>query len=289
MSDHDVLRKFGSDLGAFLEGLLNRTEKTSSTERREAPAPHKPFPKEGIDAFLSHFVLTVEFNHEAMAGQLITLTLPAALQVVSRSEPVKYSRSLRNTRTRLPLPKGCSLVGELGEADLLTSPPGFFQEGKETVWLQILNLDARSDTPVGPIRIILGETFKREYPDLFQPSFGAAQTLGHGGFPAQLFFSPNAIIETPFGAYKTRAKALVAAEVNAFPPVGGAPKLQKPVELDKVETLRRQKVVEGLGSPDAVVSLLEHPIDAPAEDLNIDEFFRKLDTTISRNRLQPQA
>jgi len=36
------------------------------------------------------------------------------------------------------------------------------------MFLQIMNLDARGDTPYGPMRCILGETFKREYPDIFK-------------------------------------------------------------------------------------------------------------------------
>jgi hypothetical protein len=291
LSDYDILRKFGHDLSAFLDGVLNRPKDAGSADERDSFQSYKAFPQAGVDAFLSHFVLTVEFFNEAVAGQLITLSLPAAVQIVSRSEPVRYSQSQRKSRVQLPLPKGCSLAKEVGEADLLISPPNFFEEGRETVFLQILNLDARANTPFGPIRIILGETFKREYPDLFQPSFGSAQSLVRGGFPARLFFSPNAIIETPLGAYKTRPKALVAAEVDAFPPVGGAPKLLKPVELDKVDTLRSQKLVTGTGSPDAVVSALEHPIDADAElpTSRIDEFFQKLDATISHGRPQVKA
>jgi hypothetical protein len=55
------------------------------------------------------------------------------------------------------------------------------------------------------VRVVLGETLKSKYEDLFVPSLGLAQSLGKTGFPARFFFSPVGVFETPFGAFRTEA------------------------------------------------------------------------------------
>ncbi len=230
-------------------------------------ADETAFPRAGVDIFLSHFVITLRLDAGDRAGELITLTLPSALQTVARSEPFHYDPAERR-RLPLPLPRACTLRDSIAEEDFFVRPEGFFRAGAETVLLQILNLDARAETPEGPIRIILGETFKREYEDLFEPSFGAAQALNGKGFPAQLFFSPNAIIETPFGILKTRAKALVGSKISQFPPVGSHPSLTNTVGLDGIESLRakRESNDRELSQADATIVGLSHPIDAVVLD-----------------------
>jgi hypothetical protein len=272
-SRQEAFRSVGAELRAFLEGFLGTGAEVEAgidagdLSRGAAGVAGKAIPQAGIDAFLSHFVLAIEFRDLAQAGQgsgLTTLSLPAAVQTVARSHPFRYGA--KSHRADFPLPKGSSLARSITEQDFLITPPAFFEDGKETIWLQILNLDAKADTPLGSVRIILGETFKREYPDIFQPSFGGAQSLRGSGFPARLFFSPNAVIETPLGAFKTRPKALVGAEINAFPPVGSYPSLLEPVGLDRVERLRSNKnkkaTLAADGEPDATITALAHPIDA---------------------------
>jgi len=237
-----------------------------------------PFPAAGIDGFLSHFVLTIQINKGERQGELFSLTMPAAIQTVARSEPFIYEGRSANHTVEFPLPDESALPRTVSEEDFLTLPPGFFEEGKETIWLQILNLDARHQTENGPIRCILGETFNREYPDIFQPSFGAAQSLGRSGLPARLFFSPNAILETPFGNLHTRPKALLGAHITQLPPVGSSPVLLESIGLDSVEELR-----EGEGElpsePTATLSALAHPIDAL---LRGEDLFERVEDTISR-------
>jgi hypothetical protein len=154
--------------------------------------------------------------------------------------------------------------------DFLTIPPKFFEDGKETIFLQILNLDARGETPWGPMRCILGETFKREYPDIFQPSYGAAQSLAGRGLPGKLFFVPNGIFETPFGPLHTRPKALLGSHITSVPPIGSSPSLLQPIPLDSVEELRtiakqggslEAQALESV-EPTATLVALAHPIDA---------------------------
>lgn len=267
----EAFRDVGAELRAFLEGFLGigagaeAGTGAGDSSRATAGIAGKAIPQAGVDAFLSHFVLAIEFRDPAQPGQrsgLTTLSLPAAVQTVARSRPFQYGA--RDHRADFPLPAGSSLARSITEQDFLITPPAFFEDGKETVWLQILNLDAKADTPLGPVRIILGETFKREYPDIFQPSFGGAQSLRGSGFPARLFFSPNAVIETPLGAFKTRPKALVGAEINEFPPVGSYPSLLEPVGLDRVERLRSNKTaaLAAEDEPDATITALAHPIDA---------------------------
>lgn len=270
-SRQEAFRSVGAELRAFLEGFLGTGAGVGAgTDAGDlslsaAGVAGKAIPQAGVDAFLSHFVLAIEFRDPAQGGQrsgLTTLSLPAAVQTVARSHPFKYGA--KGHRADFPLPTGSSLARSITEQDFLITPPAFFEDGKETIWLQILNLDAKADTPLGPVRIILGETFKREYPDIFQPSFGGAQSLRGSGFPARLFFSPNAVIETPLGAFKTRPKALVGAEINEFPPVGSYPSLLEPVGLDRVERLRsnRTAALAVDGEADATITALAHPIDA---------------------------
>src|SRR6476620_10764583 len=177
------------------------------------------FPPAGIDGFLSHFVFSLRINRGEYAGAVLNYTWPAAIQTVARSQPFIYRKGKSHT-AEFPLPPGSKLPRQVSEKDFLTVPPDFFEDGKETIFLQILNLDARGHIEDKPTRCILGETFLAAYPDIFQPSFGATQSLGHKGLPAKIFFVPNGIFETPFGSLHTRPKALLGAEIDAIPPVG---------------------------------------------------------------------
>lgn len=235
-------------------------------------------PQAGIDGFLSHFVFTFRFNKGDLAGQVFSYTWPAAIQTVARSDPFIYEGPEARHRVEFPLPEESDLPRSLSEDEFIATPPGFFEKGRETIWLQILNLDARGETEYGPMRCILGETFKREYPDIFQPSYGAAQSLGHTGLPGRLFFSPNGIFETPLGALHTRPKVLLGSRIESVPPVGSNPELLGPIELDSVEELRNNP---GVVPEQAAATLvgLAHPIDA---QLQGDDLFRLVEGAINR-------
>lgn len=243
----------------------------------------QPFPPAGIDGFLSHFVFTVRINKGDLAGQVLSYTWPAAVQTVVRSEPFVYQGPTAKHRVEFNLPKGADLPTTLSEEDFIAIPPGFFEVGKETIWLQILNLDARGETEYGPMRCILGATFKREYPDIFQASFGAAQSLGDSGLPARLFFNPNGIFETPFGNMHTRPKALLGSRVDKVPPVGSNPELLGPIPLDSVDDLRAaaQSGAPLPETPAATLLALAHPIDAELQG-DEGELFDLVERAISR-------
>jgi len=254
---------------------------TNQPERGE-----RPFPRAGIDGFLSHFIFSVRVNAGDLAGQVFAFTWPSAIQTVVRSEPFVYQGRQARHQVEFPLPQGSQLPRNLSEEEFVAIPPGFFEEGKETIWLQILNLDARAQTDLGPIRSILGETFNREYPDIFQPSFGAAQSLGERGLPGRLFFSPCAIFETPFGAFRTRAKALLGSRIESIPPVGSNPELLGAVPLDSVEQLRAARPTPGNAAAEAVpeqaaatLLALAHPIDA---ELQAEDAFQAVESAIAR-------
>lgn len=241
-------------------------------------------PPGGIDAFLSHFVFTVRVNKGERKGDLFSYTWPAAIQSVARSDPFIYKGRSANHAVELDLPKSSDLARRVCEEDFLTTPPKFFERGKETIFLQILNLDARGETPYGPMRCILGETFKREYPDIFQPSFGAAQSLGRTGLPGKLFFVPNGIFETPFGALHTRPKALLGSRIESIPPVGSSPTLLQAIPLDSVDELREAKargVSENTLEPAATLVALAHPIDALLFETG-DPAFESVERAIAR-------
>lgn len=222
----------------------------------EASEPVAPFPPAGIDAFLSHFVFTVHIQ-----GKLFTASLPSAVQTVSRSAPFVYQGGEQVAIA--PIPKGAHLsVETISEREFPVRPKGFFESGKEQIWLEILNLDVRGDTEIGPVRFILGDTLKREYPDLFDRSLGIAQSIGKSGLPARLFFSPAALIEAPFGKFKLGPKALVAGQIDSVPP-NGAVRLQSPVDLFHVEDLRKVEASARTSvRPSGQIVALAHPIDA---------------------------
>jgi hypothetical protein len=182
-------------------------------------------------------------------------------------------------RVEFAVPEGSELPNTLSEEEFPATPADFFERGKETIWLQILNLDARGETPFGPTGAILGDTFRREYPDLFQPSFGAAQSLGDTGLPAKLFFSPVAMFETPFGAFRTRRKALLGSRIESIPPVGSSPRLLGAIPLDTVEELRAPDTALREDAPAANLLALAHPIDA---ELQGDDPFQLVQSAIGR-------
>jgi hypothetical protein len=229
-----------------------------------------PFPGAGVDGFLSHFVMSIEFLKGDAAGTVVSLVLPPAAQTVARSEPFDYAGPEADHVVEVPIPEGCTLSSTISESDFLAHPDGFFTPGKQTVWMQILNLDARANTPeLGRIRIILGETLKREYPAIFEPSLGVAESLGSGGFPARLFFNPYAIVETEFGTFRAIHGTLAYNRITDFPPCGTAVSICAAVPLEPVEHLRpgdaRRSATTDAPRPDPVARLisLTHPIDAP--------------------------
>ena len=127
---------------------------------------------------------------------------------------------------------------------------------------------------MGPIRIILGETLKREYPDIFEPSLGVAQSLSRTGFPARLFFNPYAVIETPFGAFRAIHGTLAYGRVTKFPPVGTPVSICNCIPVESVDEVREMVLSQGVEmrtrnlteidecrQPFARIIALSHPID----------------------------
>src|SRR6266481_1513189 len=221
-----------------------------------------PFPNADIDGFLSHFVLMLEFFEGPQKGQFISITMPVAIQTVSRSSPFRYQGTGANHSVSIPLPRSSTMNNLIRESDFLVRPDEFFQPGKEVVWMQIINLDARAaDTAIGPIRIILGETLKREHPDLFQPSLGVAESLGSHGFPARLFFNPIALIETDFGVFRAAHGTLAYGRITGFPPVGSAVSICDTIPMEPVEQVREMATGKRhkIAAPARIVALA-HPI-----------------------------
>lgn len=227
-----------------------------------------PFPDQGIDGFLSHFILTLQFQQGDLAGKVVSLQMPPSTQTVSRSLPFIYEGP--DHAVDLTIPAGSALPATITESDFIVRPPEFFEVGKETVWMQILNLDARYSSPdLGSIRIILGETLNREYPDIFVPSLGVAQSLGSSGFPARLFFNPYAVVETDFGIFRAIHGTLSYGRVTSFPPVNTPVSIDSVVPLESVAKLR-EEIASGNqaalretfeANPQARLIALSHPID----------------------------
>lgn len=249
---------------------------------------YSPFPSEGIDGFLSHFIITMELMIGDNKGEVVSITMPVATQTVTRSNPFIYKGKDKHV-IKFKMPEGCSLPDTIKESDFLHSPEEYFEEGKETVWMQIINLDARmEETPIGPVRIILGQTLLNEYPDIFQPSLGVAQALGKkGGFPSRLFFNPYAIIETEFGSMRAIHGTLSYGRVTSFPPVGTAISICEMIPLEPVEKVREVRALRGINpeqiEPFARIIALAHPIDTPMQ-ISGDEAFRLIEGSIKRKK-----
>jgi hypothetical protein len=224
-----------------------------------------PFPPAGIDSFLSHFVIAVQFLQGDRSGQVVPFVLEPAVQTVARSQPFIYGGSVARHEIRVAVPASSRLQPTITESDFHARPEKFFQVGKEHIWLQILNLDAHGETSIGPVRAVLGETLKNRYEDIFVPSLGLAQSLGKTGFPARFFFSPVAVFETPFGAFRTRpGKVLQARRIVEIPPIGSV-SIAEAIPLDFVEDIRAAaKSGRNLTEtkPQAQLVALAHPIDA---------------------------
>jgi hypothetical protein len=256
--DYDELLRMHQDLRSRHDELINQMGDEIS-----------PFPPAGVDGFLSHFIMSIEFLKGDAAGTVVSLVLPPAAQTVARSEPFVYQGPQAGHVVDAPVPDGCTLAPTISENDFIARPDGFFTPGKQAVWMQILNLDSRADTPeIGRIRIILGETLKREYPAIFEPSLGVAEALGSSGFPARLFFNPYAIVETEFGTFRAIHGTLAYNRVTNFPPCGTAVSICATVPLEAVEQIEPGDVRRIGGEPnpaDPVARLisLSHPIDAP--------------------------
>ncbi|MBV9394514.1 MAG: hypothetical protein JOZ84_08890 [Methylobacteriaceae bacterium] len=241
-----------------------------------------PFPPAGIDSFLSHFVIAVQFLEGERKGQVVPFTLEPAVQTVARSHPFIYGGAVARHEIGVAVPAGSKLRATITEADFHARPAKFFEAGKEHIWLQILNLDAHGETSLGPIRAVLGETLRSNYEDIFVPSLGLAQSLGKTGFPARFFFSPVAVFETPFGAFRTRpGKTLQARRIVEIPPIGSV-SIAEAIPLDHVDAVRAaakggRHISET--PPAARLVALAHPIDA-ALHLPGEEAFRTVQARI---------
>jgi len=240
-----------------------------------------PFPDAGVDGFLSHFIISLEFMKGDFAGKILTLTMPPAAQTVARSVPFIYRGSAAKHKVETPMPEKSTLSHTIAEEDFINRPSEFFEEGQEVVWMQILNLDSKMQTDFGLIRIILGETLKREYPDLFRPSLGVALSLADGGFPARLFFNPYAIIETPFGAFRAIHGTLAYGRTIAFPPIGTPISIRECIPLEAVEHVRNDVTEE---TPFARIIALSHPIDVSMQ-ISGDEAFECVEKCIDGARM----
>jgi hypothetical protein len=255
------------------EGAVSVDQRKTGTTHGDRPSDYsshdliemmgddiKPFPSSRIGGYMSHFRIVIELLTEP--SRIVSIVSPLAAQAVSWSDPFVYEGPQARHAVDMPLPASSALPTRISEDDFIEKPEEFFVPGKETIWLQILNLDAKMDTEIGPVRIILGETIKREYPDLFRPSLGAAQSLGRSGFPAKLFFNPYAIIETPLGAFRAIHGVLSYGRVTNFPPIGTPVTIRNCIPLDHVDEIREMGLdLEHSKNPKARIIALTHPID----------------------------
>ena len=245
---------------------LQTVEKQLDIHRQQLGEQIKPFYPASMGGYMSHFMMTMEFRAPLFDGKVISLVSPMAAQTVSWSEPFIYEKKNMPHHVKVPLPAGSQLSDTIREEDFFQKPQEFFQEGLQTQWLQILNLSARMHHPeIGDMRIIIGETLKREYPDLFMPSLGVAQSLSEvGGFPARLFFNPCAVVETSFGIFRAVHGVLCYGRVVDFPPIGTPVSIRQCIPLEHIDDVRGYESltqIRAAESGPARIVALSHPID----------------------------
>lgn len=246
-----------------------------------------PFPPSRIGGYMSHFRIVLELGIPGADSRVLSIVSPLAAQSVSWSDAFTYEGPEARHAIRIPIPRGSTLPDVIAETNFLDKPAQFFEAGRQTLWLQILNLDARMETELGPVRIILGETLKREYPDLFMPSLGVAQSLGDEGFPARLYFNPYAVIETPIGAFRAIHGTLSYGRVTAFPPIGTPISIADCIPLEPVDHVREVMRATSASAAKSVVPTpagrivaLSHPIDMEMQ-LSGDDAFQFVERSIA--------
>lgn len=266
---------------------ISDVENTMSIHRQQMGEQVKPFYPANMGGYMSHFMMTMEFKAPLFNGKVISLVSPMAAQTVSWSEPFIYHANNLKNSVKVPLPEGSNLPDTIHEKDFFQRPEEYFQEGQETQWLQILNLNARMvDPEIGEIRIIIGETLKREYPDLFMPSLGVVQSLSdEGGFPARLFFNPCAVVETTFGAFRAVHGVLCYGRVVDFPPIGTPVSIRQCIPMEHIEDVRKYESLSHIGNTEnsaARIVALSHPIDMQIQ-LNGQETFDFVERLIANH------
>lgn len=249
----------------------------------------KPFMGAKLGGYMSHFLISLRFLHGSFKDRVISITSPMAAQTVAWGDPFIYEGPDKAHQVELPLPSGSSLPRIIKESDFINRPSEYFVPGKEVVWLQILNLDAEMSTELGPMRVILGETLLKKYPDIFRPSLGVAQALGKRGFPAKLFFNPYAIMETPVGAFRAIHGTLSYGRVTNFPPLHTAVTISESIPIEPVEAVRANmaagRLLHETVQPIGHIIALSHPIDMEIH-LPGDEAYQTVERLIAQ---QPPA
>lgn len=269
VADEDRVR--GEDHSRFreLEQKLEEQKREFDRFSQRIGSDAKPFPRAKLGGYMSHFKIVLELETDE-GSELLSIVSPLAAQTVSWSDPFIYQGPDSGHVARVQIPSSSQLPSVIREEDFLDRPEEFFQTGKETIWLQILNLDARMETTLGPVRIILGETLLREHPDLFQPSLGVAQSIGDEGFPARLYFNPYAIIETRIGSFRAIHGTLSYGRVTNFPPIGTPISIADCIPIEPIEEVYRvmrernvpvRQVGPGEIEPVGRIIALTHPID----------------------------
>lgn len=274
-------------MSEVVEERLSEVERKVGLHRQQLGEQMKPFYPANMGGYMSHFMMTLEFREPLFDGKVISLVSPMAAQTVSWSEPFIYEKKNQPHHVKVPLPAGSDLSDTINEEDFFQKPQEFFQEGLETQWLQILNLNARMSHPeIGDIRIIIGETLKREYPELFMPSLGVAQSLTEeGGFPARLFFNPCAVVETSFGVFRAVHGVLCYGRVVDFPPIGTPVSIRQCIPLEHIDEVRKYQslshISQATDGPARIVAL-SHPIDMQIQ-LNGQDTFDMVERMIAKH------
>lgn len=194
----------------------------------------EPFPRGGTDLLLLNVSGVMRTG-----GQRQRLAFASCLATVRRSDPFLF----RNDATvafppQIRQPDDGDEI--LRRDDLGNIPGGLFIAGRETIWLELLDLDARGLVDGSPGRLVLGETLRREHPDLHERALGVLQSSLGAGFPARCALALPAVLITPRGTFKLGPDSFATAEVSGLADAAGF-RLTGRVDLFRVEELRRNR------------------------------------------------
>jgi len=161
----------------------------------------------------------------------------------------------RASAVRLPATTRSSDDAEdiLHRRDFGDLPASLFIPGREAVWLELVDLDARSTVDGGPWRLLLGASLRAEHPDLHERALGVLQSLTGSGFPARLALTIPAVLVAPGGTFKFGLDSFVTATINGISDAA-AFDLVRRVGLFRIEDLRRQR--EGVREPSGQLTSL---------------------------------
>lgn len=172
-----------------------------------------------------------------IGGQRLRFVFPSCLATVRRSDPFLFQTG---AAVHFPPRRNDGSEEAVRSDDFGNMPAGSFVAGTETVWLELVDLDARGTVEGDAGRLLAGETLLAEHPDLHERALGVLRSSLGAGFPARLVFALQAMIVSPRGTFKLGPDSFVTAEVAGLSRADNL-RLASYADLFQVEEIRRYR------------------------------------------------